>query len=158
MYIPTQYQRSVSYTLHCGVCFEELGDAVLHSSLLSCQHYFCNECWAVHLQIAVSEGLVNITCPEYECKKPVDLVFVMAMVQFSTYAKHEVHLTEYSLFSQSKANWCPTNGYVCLLPSKFEGLLVNAKKTLSNRLSIDINSNHVLLYTLSHLFFYPHKI
>ena len=51
--------------------------------------------------------MVSITCPEYECGKNVDPVFVKAMVKFEDYALHEAHLTEFSLFSQKKANWCP---------------------------------------------------
>ena len=112
VYIPTQLQRSMSCTLQCGICFEELNDNVLHSALLSCHHYFCNECWVVHISTAVREGVVHITCPEYECKKEVDPVFMMSMLEFYTYCLHEVHLTEYSLFSQQKANWCPSKGLV----------------------------------------------
>ena len=107
MFIPTQYQRAISCNLQCGICFDDLDDKVLHSALLPCQHYFCNECWSLHISKSIKEGVVSITCPEYECGKNVDPVFVKAMVKFEDYALHEAHLTEFTLFSQKKANWCP---------------------------------------------------
>ncbi|XP_067944247.1 uncharacterized protein [Watersipora subatra] len=110
LYIPTQLQRSMSCALQCGICFEELNDKALHSALLSCHHYFCNDCWSVHLITAVKSGLVHITCPEYECKKEVDSVFLMSMLEFSTYCLHEMHVAEYSLFRTKQAVWCPTKG------------------------------------------------
>jgi len=109
VFIPTQCQRAVSCNLHCGVCFEELSNSVLHSAILPCQHYFCNECWSAHLTTNIREGKVHITCPEYECTREVDPVFIMSLTDFNTYSMHELHLTEYSLFSQKKATWCPND-------------------------------------------------
>lgn len=110
IFIPTRYERAQSCRMQCGICFEDLGDSILHSSILPCQHYFCNECWAHHLTTNIKEGVVHIMCPEYECRKEVDPVFIMCHTDYHTYSLHESHLTEYSLFSQKKASWCPTVG------------------------------------------------
>ncbi|XP_067944429.1 uncharacterized protein [Watersipora subatra] len=107
--------NQLQQSLQCGICFEELNDKALHSALLSCHHYFCNDCWSVHLTTAVKSGLVHITCPEYECKKEVDSVFLMSMLEFSTYCLHEMHVAEYSLFRNKQAVWCPTKGCSKLL-------------------------------------------
>lgn len=108
VFIPTQYQRSISCGIHCGICFDELDDSTLHSAMLPCQHYFCNECWSQHLTSCIREGSVNINCPEYNCNRRVDDAFVMAMVDFNTYLQYESHLAEFTLFSSGTANWCPT--------------------------------------------------
>ena len=52
---------------------------------------------------------MSIRCPEYECKKTVDPVFVMSKVEFRHYAVYVTNLTEFAYFSQKKANWCPTD-------------------------------------------------
>ena len=112
VFIPTQYQRSTSCGIHCGICFEDLDDSTLHSALLPCRHYFCNECWSRHITSTVREGSVHVKCPEYNCDRRVDNAFIMATVDFETYLLYESQLTEFTLFSTGMASWCPVSRYL----------------------------------------------
>jgi uncharacterized CHY-type Zn-finger protein len=49
----------------CGVCYESVtGDnGVLGTTLKTCSHVFCNDCWSNYLVHRVKQGDVRLTCP-----------------------------------------------------------------------------------------------
>lgn len=67
---------SCAYRTHlCPVCVTVQSVDKFHS--LSCQHSFCRDCWAMHFEIQISQGIsTQIGCMEQRCdvRVPEDLV------------------------------------------------------------------------------------
>ncbi|EAT40872.1 AAEL007426-PA [Aedes aegypti] len=71
-----QTMSSSAYRTHlCPVCVTVQSMDKFHS--LSCQHSFCRDCWAMHFEIQISQGIsTQIGCMEQRCdvRVPEDLV------------------------------------------------------------------------------------
>nr|XP_019556560.1 potential E3 ubiquitin-protein ligase ariadne-2 [Aedes albopictus] len=74
--VPLQAMSPSAYRTHpCPVCVTVQSMDKFHS--LSCQHSFCRDCWAMHFEIQISQGIsTQIGCMEQRCdvRVPEDLV------------------------------------------------------------------------------------
>ena len=49
-------------TLECQVCYESCEARDITGN--RCGHFFCNECWAMHIQMQVTDAVADIQCSE----------------------------------------------------------------------------------------------
>ena len=104
----SSYHQTLSCCIRlCRSCGEDLNNRAIYCALISCRHYFCNECWCIHVRNAITEGNLPVTCPELHCGLAVETDLIMALVEYELYIKYEVYLVELSLFSSKKAKLCP---------------------------------------------------
>ena len=95
------------------------------TAMKECCHWFCNECWQMHIHTQSTDGQTQITCPEYECNTVVDSITVMSLIP-SWYGKHTSRVVGRKLESSPVWRWCPYDR--CSLavkalphPSSFDG-------------------------------------
>lgn len=75
----TSSKKSVHSTLLCPVCIQTHSSDKFHS--LSCAHSFCRNCWSMHFEIQISQGIsTQIRCmaPGCDIYVPEDLVLNLA--------------------------------------------------------------------------------
>ncbi|XP_077994825.1 uncharacterized protein LOC144448449 [Glandiceps talaboti] len=73
----------------CGVCCYSLANMKgVSSTALTCQHWFCNECWKMHVLSRVENGQLTITCPAYNCDSEVDAIVLMAFLPTYLYIRY----------------------------------------------------------------------
>ncbi|XP_072037935.1 uncharacterized protein [Amphiura filiformis] len=95
---------------NCTICYENLLPSTRGtdaSALAACGHWFCNECWAQHLRSRVKQGDINISCPEFDCKTPVDKVLLLAYLTPKEYRTQSRHHRNTTLNCQPDWTWCP---------------------------------------------------
>mmetsp|Transcript_2583 Transcript_2583/g.3958 ORF Transcript_2583/g.3958 Transcript_2583/m.3958 type:complete len:910 (-) Transcript_2583:84-2813(-) len=101
--------------LECPVCDETLpADSFLQAG---CGHFFCKECWARHLQNAVTtqgSGSIHTTC--MSCKRPVplDLIITHKLLGDEQLKKLVSRLIDhYLIHSDDDYQMCPQPASVC---------------------------------------------
>eukprot|EP01051_Picozoa_sp_SAG22_P024506 SAG22_NODE_6824_length_807_cov_0.942090_2_plen_221_part_01 len=68
--------------IECQVCF---ADAAPHeASAAACGHFFCNECWGLHIKAQVSEHQLKIHCQEFGCSQLLGDDMVAALTPADT--------------------------------------------------------------------------
>ncbi|XP_077983287.1 uncharacterized protein LOC144438128 [Glandiceps talaboti] len=82
--------ESMSQNELCGVCYCSLAnmEGVSSTALSTCQHWFCNECWKMHVTSRVENGQLTITCPAYNCDSVVDAILLMAFLPTHLYIRY----------------------------------------------------------------------
>lgn len=92
----------------CSVCFEDNQDEI---TALSCNHYFCNDCWRTHIEVAIKEGRsLDICCMQHKCKELMPDYIVRKIVDLPTYQKYSAFLTKGFVESNANMKWCPKPG------------------------------------------------
>lgn len=76
--------------------------------MIECCHWFCNECWLRHIITQSAEAKNQLTCPEYQCATPVDLVTIMSLIP-SCYARYTRHVVGRELETSPVWRWCPSD-------------------------------------------------
>lgn len=114
--------------IECSVCFEDDQDEI---TALGCNHYFCNDCWKTHIQVALKEGRsLDITCMQHKCKELMPDYIVRKVVDMDTYKKYSAFLSKGFVESNANMKWCPKPGCtnaVDITQSFREGKCVVAK-------------------------------
>ncbi|XP_013401831.1 uncharacterized protein LOC106167576 [Lingula anatina] len=90
----------------CDICYSELtnGEA---SALLSCQHWFCVDCWRDYLLSIIKQGFANLVCPAYKCSELVDPATVLCLVPLPAYQLLEQRTRELAVDTSPHLAWCP---------------------------------------------------
>lgn len=92
----------------CSVCFEDNQDEI---TALACNHYFCNDCWRTHIEVAIKEGRsLDICCMHHKCKELMPDYIVRKVVDLPTYQKYSTFLTKGFVESNANMKWCPKPG------------------------------------------------
>ncbi|XP_064633078.1 uncharacterized protein LOC135491263 [Lineus longissimus] len=93
----------------CGVCYEPVnGDgAVPATTLKTCLHAFCNDCWVNHLVSRVRQGDVRLTCPGFKCKVLVDHMTLMSLLPWDVFKLHIQHVRDAFIERSGDLSWCP---------------------------------------------------
>jgi ariadne-1 len=92
----------------CSVCFEDDQDEI---TALACNHYFCNDCWRTHIEVALREGRsLDISCMQHKCKVLMPDYIVRKIVSPETYQKYAIFLSKGFVESNANMKWCPKPG------------------------------------------------
>lgn len=97
----------------CGICFmdfdyDDCDQALPFTSLKTCGHSFCNDCWEAYLKTQIYEGRAPVMCPGYECKRAIDDVTIMSLVP-SWYGRYIKQSLNKALETSPEWTWCPAN-------------------------------------------------
>lgn len=76
--------------------------------MMDCCHWFCDECWQMHISAQSTEGKARITCPGYQCRTVIDPITVMALIP-SWYGKHTRRIVGRELENSPMWRWCPSD-------------------------------------------------
>lgn len=76
---------------------------VQHTTIIPCQHDFCNSCWTRHFKTCISQGV----CLVCECNTRVDPAFMKSILDYSTYCQYELSLLESCLLQHQSVKRCP---------------------------------------------------
>lgn len=99
---------SLSQTQQCSVCVLELPMSQF-TSLKSCGHTFCVQCWGAHCETQISTGVTTrLSCMMSSCDNILDEDFVLAHVTNSAVRERYIHLSfiEYVSFHPN-LRFCP---------------------------------------------------
>lgn len=96
-------------SITCSICDEDVTEAQGFTAL-SCDHYFCNNCWKENLSILIKDGRsIEITCMHVGCSTLAPDYIVKKLVdedQFSRYCS----FASKAYVESSKMKWCPRPG------------------------------------------------
>lgn len=96
----------LSGTVECLICADDLDAS--ECTALSCEHAFCNSCWADYLSMKITEGSVEkLTCPGMNCKLIVPDQVVSSLVEAPIFEKYVRFITKSFVESNAKCTWCP---------------------------------------------------
>ncbi|KAK6195801.1 hypothetical protein SNE40_001156 [Patella caerulea] len=94
----------------CNVCFENISteSCISSTSLLSCGHAFCDDCWREHLLNNFRAGLQKCLCPEYDCNTEVDVWTMVTLVNIRDIKRRQTRkITDDIDNSSLTLKWCP---------------------------------------------------
>lgn len=93
-------------SVECLICADDLDAS--ECTALTCDHAFCNSCWADYLTMKITEGAVEkLTCPGLNCKNIVPDQVVATLVTGAVYDKYVRFITKSFVESNAKCTWCP---------------------------------------------------
>lgn len=92
--------------MFCSICFEELENQS-GTALVSCQHWFCDSCWKEYIYTEIDRGQLNLVCPEYDCKRPVDAGTLISLVNIRDVLRHAKHQHDTQVEVKTVTRWCP---------------------------------------------------
>ncbi|KAK9856794.1 hypothetical protein WJX84_001675 [Apatococcus fuscideae] len=92
----------------CQTCFT--GAPLAETTVMSCGHRFCNDCWSQHCSIAVREGgSKRLKCMGVNCRTFCDADKVYALLgDAELLAKYQQALLESFVDDNDRAKWCPS--------------------------------------------------
>ncbi|XP_069100943.1 uncharacterized protein [Argopecten irradians] len=76
--------------------------------LLTCQHYFCIECWRLHIITRIKEGANDIPCQAFKCREYIDQILVRILVSCDLFNQWMSRKKERLLESSQLWHWCPS--------------------------------------------------
>ena len=91
--------------LVCDVCLDTCGH-MNGSAMLSCGHWFCNNCWSYDLVSRVMRGDQQLLCPGYKCNTIIDIVTLLSVLPYSYYIKYQYFSSNAKLERSSIWKWC----------------------------------------------------
>ena len=87
---------------HCLICYE--GKPLI--AVTSCNHYFCNTCIKLYLEIKISESeVLNVTCPQ--CTYEIPETHIQEHVSTELYKKYLKFIAIKRLERDVMVKWCP---------------------------------------------------
>ena len=92
----------------CAICFEELG-LLNGTALISCSHWFCDNCWREHVYTQIDNGAMTLQCPEYGCKCQVDVGTLMSLASMCDVIRYARFNHDNQVQVQAVRRWCPNN-------------------------------------------------
>jgi len=96
----------------CGICYRQLycedSGTLSDTSLNTCGHKFCDDCWRAHLKTQIQLGHTDLRCPGHECAAAVDDVTLMSLLP-SLYGRHLTKRLNTFLELNPEWKWCPTD-------------------------------------------------
>ena len=92
----------------CYICYNDIGDSVPATALVSCGHWFCNSCWSEHLLTCVREGRIELICPEYDCNERVDKGTLLSLFRMDHVILYLRRCHDTEVEKQSLTKWCPS--------------------------------------------------
>jgi len=90
----------------CSICFEE---KFLYF-LSECNHSFCKECLAMHLENAIIVADIPVNCPQQGCTKQIDETDIVKLVSLEIAAKYARFLRK---LQTPEIRDCPKCGTMC---------------------------------------------
>jgi ariadne-1 len=98
--------HKLSGDVECLICADDL--EADECTALTCEHAFCNSCWADYLTMKITEGSVEkLTCPGLNCKLIVPDQVVGTLVEAPVFEKYVRFITKSFVESNAKCTWCP---------------------------------------------------
>lgn len=91
----------------CVIC-ANAGELLVSS--LSCQHFYCNDCWQTYLNMKVKEGETAVSCPHFSCSRRCTPKFFQQLCTKDTFQKYEHFLLNAYVEETSWLMWCPFPG------------------------------------------------
>ncbi|XP_071961059.1 uncharacterized protein [Antedon mediterranea] len=92
----------------CGICDEYLSPSIVpYLALNSCQHWFCGECWRLHIESRIQRGDPLFLCPGHNCKSQVDDLSLMSLISGDQFLRHKVHALNRYVESNPEWYWFP---------------------------------------------------
>lgn len=103
----------------CSVCFEAVGGGVSATALMSCGHWFCDDCWKGHLVTGISEGKTRLVCPEYDCTNEIDYGTLLSLIDINHVLKYLRYCHDTDIDQKAETKWCPNSacGAVLKVPT-----------------------------------------
>ncbi|KAJ0980341.1 hypothetical protein J5N97_008596 [Dioscorea zingiberensis] len=97
-------------TITCNVCFEDFSmDEV---SMMSCGHYYCNNCWTEHFIIKINDGESRrIRCMTPNCNAICNEEVVRKLLKSKSpdiASRFDRFLLESYIEDNNKVKWCPS--------------------------------------------------
>jgi len=107
----TLFQQRTTPLSTCLLCFEDDICASDTRTLEACGHCYCVECLAHMFNTLINEGRVlKISCPDPDCREPIDYNDVAAVVDIEQLSKYEnfSFVAGLSSLGSSSIAWCAT--------------------------------------------------
>ena len=79
-----------------------------HTSLNTCGHKFCDDCWRAHLRTQIQLNHTDLQCPGHECTIVVDDVTLMLLLP-SWYGRYCTNRLNNFLEISPEWKWCPAD-------------------------------------------------
>ncbi|VVC87523.1 unnamed protein product [Leptidea sinapis] len=101
---------SLSANISCSTCAVcATANSTQKYSALTCGHYFCNECWAMHFEVQIMQGVSNtIQCMAQECEVIAPEDFVLSHVAKPTLRdRYQQFMFKDHLKSHPQLRFCP---------------------------------------------------
>ncbi|XP_049355455.1 probable E3 ubiquitin-protein ligase ARI2 [Solanum verrucosum] len=94
----------------CQICFEDV--PVEKTTVMDCNHIFCNECWTTHFIVKINEGQSKqVTCMAQKCNVICDEGKIRDLVTAKDPAlaeKFDRFLLESYIDDNKRVKWCPS--------------------------------------------------
>ena len=103
---------TASHNQLCDLCFDPCSH-MNSSAMLSCGHWFCNNCWSYDLVSRVMRGDQQMLCPGYKCNTIIDMVTLLSLLPYSYYIKYKYFSSNAKLECSSIWKWCQGNEGGC---------------------------------------------
>ncbi|XP_078595605.1 uncharacterized protein LOC144872857 isoform X2 [Branchiostoma floridae x Branchiostoma japonicum] len=100
--------QNAKFPTTCGICWSDICAADIPSAFAvqGCLHWFCRECWEIHVGTKVRQGSTDITCPECECSEVVDDTLLMVLLPTRLYCLYQRRVHNVAVDSDSSLHWC----------------------------------------------------
>ncbi|KAF3665082.1 putative E3 ubiquitin-protein ligase ARI2 [Capsicum annuum] len=96
--------------LTCQICFEDV--PVEQTTVMDCNHRFCNDCWTTHFSININEGKSKrVTCMAQKCNVICDEGKIRDLVTAKDpilAEKFDRFLLESYIDDNKRVKWCPS--------------------------------------------------
>ncbi|XP_042009804.1 probable E3 ubiquitin-protein ligase rbrA [Salvia splendens] len=107
--------------IFCGICLEDKASWLMFAND-TCQHSFCYECTASHIEAKIQEKVGEIACPAPGCKAELDSVACRQMISDEALVQWDEVLCM-SLIPESETLYCPFQDCSALLLNDLGGVI-----------------------------------
>ncbi|KAI3993927.1 hypothetical protein MKX01_002940 [Papaver californicum] len=90
----------------CEFCMEAKLKSETRSSTNKCSHIYYSECITKHIAAKIHVNIIQITCPEFNCKETLELHLCKDIIPGQVFDHWDKALCE-SLILSSQKTYCP---------------------------------------------------
>ncbi|KAI3985261.1 hypothetical protein MKX01_039506 [Papaver californicum] len=115
-----QYSSEMRF---CEICMEAKPKSETRNSTNKCSHIYCSECITKHIAAKIHVNIIQITCPEFNCKKTLELHLCKDIVPEQVFDRWDKALCE-SLILPSQKIYCPFKDCSVMLVNDDDGVII----------------------------------
>lgn len=116
----------------CGICFEDVEAWKMYKNSI-CSHSFCCDCTTKHIGAKIQTNVINILCPQVNCKTPLDFNSCQKILPKKIIDKWD-ELVCMSLIPVSQRIYCPFRDCLAMLVNDSGRTLIEVKCPACRRL------------------------
>uniref|UniRef100_A0A6B2L270 RBR-type E3 ubiquitin transferase n=1 Tax=Arcella intermedia TaxID=1963864 RepID=A0A6B2L270_9EUKA len=92
-------------TKTCSICFDDVKTSKMKK--ISCGHSFCRDCWKFYIRNQVTEGALQVSCPQKGCKVLLEFELIEKFLDAEGKERYRKIMNNEYIQVVNNLRWCP---------------------------------------------------